>query len=607
MKKRFITLLAAACCSVCMMAQDDYSVLQIEVNNADPILKSAIGTTITYSDDGYTMTLKDNNGQADYNLSSIGLITYRQHEHDYQLSGHSEDTHRLLCMSTLGLCKIPTMDVAHNYTDDINDDSKNYTCNVCEYVDEGKKAQFDARDYLSMTAVGGDVMIGFKKVGSPANYTIQVSEDGNLWSEPMKLSQEENELATIPDGQTYYFRHGSKEAITRISLNQNSHWSFAMTPSLDGDASVEVGGNVISLIDATCQKNTLAGSPQHVFTALFKGCKILTVAPELPFTATGEFNYMYMFEGTSISEAPQLPATTVAAGAYMGMFKDCKKLETVPILPATTVGRRGYEEMFYGCEKLKTVEIANITTVTSSTDGSFTDWLTGTAADTDGKLIAPLDGLCNTKIPTECIPSNWQWATKLKANEDPDNDGNFYTSFFDSRFDYKVEDGFKAYTGIITTTEDDERELRLKATPNKIIPKGDGVIIHGGSGEVLLTVSDGSATKVAGNVLTGSDTDTTAPDFCYILSYGQQRLGFYKYEEGKALSAHKAYLTYEPVPGVLAKALRMVFVDDEVDGIESISSDSANSPIGIYSVSGVRLNNLQKGINIVNGKKIIVK
>lgn len=528
----------------------------------------------------------------------------RQHVHNYATEWSTDGTHHWhACTSEVGTCTAKRKDEAeHNIHESILCDTDNYMCDVCQYVDVEKKAQFGAdRDYLSMTAVGGDVRIGFKNQGTPDSYTIQVSEDGNHWSEPQTLNTETT-LATIPEGETYYLRHGSTTAIGGISTNQNNHWSFTMT----GDGTIEADGNIISLIDATCQKNSLAGSPQHVFTALFKGCERLTVAPALPFLATGEFNYMYMFEGTGISVAPQLPATTAVAGVYMGMFKDCKKLETVPILPATTVGRRGYEEMFYGCEKLKTVEIANITIVTSSADGAFTNWLTGTAADTDGKLIAPLDGICNTKIPAECIPSNWQWATKLKANEDPDNDGNFYTTFFDSRYDYKVEDGFKAYSGIITTTEDDERELGLKATPNKIIPKGDGVIIHGGSGEVLLTVSDGSATKVAGNVLTGSDTDTTVPDFCYILSYGQQRLGFYRLEEGKALSAHKAYLTYQPFPGVRAKALRMVFVDEET-GIEALNDGSTSSPIGIYSVSGVRQNKLQKGINIVNGRKIIVK
>lgn len=445
--------------------------------------------------------------------------------------------------------------------------------------------------------------IGFKNQGTPDSYTIQVSEDGNHWSAPQTLNTETT-LATIPEGGTYYFRHGLTEATNHISSGDSKYWSFTMTATSD-DATVEAGGNVMSLLDMTCQKNTLSKYTQHVFSRLFLNCKLLTVAPKIVTTTVGNWNFPYMFAGTSIRVAPELTATTVEDGAYRAMFQDCKELIKVPKLPASNLARCAYKEMFKGCEKLEMVEIADATAsydTSKEGDNPFCDWLDGTAAE--GKVVTSIPMIGNEAASMH-MPSNWQWATKLKANEDPDNDGNFYTTFFDSRFDYKVEDGFKAYTGIITTTEDDERELRLKATPNNIIPKDDGVIIHGGSCEVLLTVSDGSAERVDGNILTGSDTDTTAPDFCYILSYGQQRLGFYRLEEGKALSAHKAYLIYGP-HAAQAKALRMVFVDEET-GIEAINDGSTSSPIGIYSVSGVRQNKLQKGINIVNGRKIIVK
>ena len=104
----------------------------------------------------------------------------------------------------------------------------------------------------------------------------------------------------------------------------------------------------------------------------------------------------------------------------------------------------------------------------------------------------------------------------------------------------------------------------------------------------------------------GSDTDTEARNGCYILSYGQNGLGFYRYAEGKTLAAHKAFLIYHKRLEV--KGLRMVFADDEADGMELMENgeQKMDNPV-IYNLQGVRLSELQKGINIVNGHKIIVK
>lgn len=44
---------------------------------------------------------------------------------------------------------------------------------------------------------------------------------------------------------------------------------------------------------------------------------------------------------------------------------------------------------------------------------------------------------------------------------------------------------------------------------------------------------------------------------------------------------------------------------DEVTGINDLNADNINSPI--YNLSGQRLNKMQKGINIRNGKKVLVK
>ena len=51
--------------------------------------------------------------------------------------------------------------------------------------------------------------------------------------------------------------------------------------------------------------------------------------------------------------------------------------------------------------------------------------------------------------------------------------------------------------------------------------------------------------------------------------------------------------------------------DDDATGIDDISdynnAKNLNESKAIYNLAGQRLNKMQKGINIVNGKKIMVK
>ena len=74
------------------------------------------------------------------------------------------------------------------------------------------------------------------------------------------------------------------------------------------------------------------------------------------------------------------------------------------------------------------------------------------------------------------------------------------------------------------------------------------------------------------------------------------------------LSANKAFLPATDPAMANIRAFRMVFEDEET-GIENINDDDTlrHDNDNIYSVSGIRMNKVQKGINIVNGKKVVIK
>ncbi len=152
----------------------------------------------------------------------------------------------------------------------------------------------------------------------------------------------------------------------------------------------------------------------------------------------------------------------------------------------------------------------------------------------------------------------------LYANEDPDNEGNYYRTFYDSNCAYTLPQGVKAYTATIEYSAG-EQVVKLTKIEGSILPKGEGVLLYSNvSGEMKLTPTNEPADNVDGNVLRGVDEETTQEDYgpfnFYMLSYGQNRLGFYMMNYEMPLSAHKAFLPMSAVAP--ARAMRMVFADD---------------------------------------------
>ena len=84
---------------------------------------------------------------------------------------------------------------------------------------------------------------------------------------------------------------------------------------------------------------------------------------------------------------------------------------------------------------------------------------------------------------------------------------------------------------------------------------------------------------------------------------------FKKVADGSTIPSGKAYLS---VPNGIVSALSsgvkgfsFVFEDeDDPDGIQTLSNSSLNGE-NIYNIAGQRLNRMQKGINIVNGNKVL--
>ena len=102
------------------------------------------------------------------------------------------------------------------------------------------------------------------------------------------------------------------------------------------------------------------------------------------------------------------------------------------------------------------------------------------------------------------------------------------------------------------------------------------------------------------NLLVG----TTAPTYFVEDSFYGLSGNQFKKNNTCTLPAGKAYLPYDKVDtGSGVRNFTFVFEDD-VTGIETIQNVSDEV---IFDMTGRRLNRLQKGVNIVNGKKVLVK
>ena len=203
--------------------------------------------------------------------------------------------------------------------------------------------------------------------------------------------------------------------------------------------------------------------------------------------------------------------------------------------------------------------------------------------------------------------------------------GNYFRTFYDSQIAHILPTGVKAYKGkiegnnlVLTAIEakdDDDNDIIPKNVPVilRMMPNEEaGVPIPGDlyqikTKQISLTTSESELTiDNTDNELIGSDiVIATAVANSYILSFGSNGLGFYEWST-HPLEAHKAYVIKDSANP--AKALTFRFEED-VTGINETIKDFMfnDSNMVIYNLNGIRLSKPQKGLNIINGRKVWVK
>ena len=165
-----------------------------------------------------------------------------------------------------------------------------------------------------------------------------------------------------------------------------------------------------------------------------------------------------------------------------------------------------------------------------------------------------------------------------------------YATLFVEDVDLTVPEGVEAFAGVV-----DGKYLKLNAIEGAVAA-GEPVVLKGAAGFYGFVPTTG-ATKAAANDLMGAAEDVEAAGNYILAKPEGEPVGFYRASAG-TIKAGKAYLGVA-APGVKA----FLFDEDGATGINAVEKASENGPI--YNIAGQRLNKMQKGINIVNGKKVL--
>ena len=155
--------------------------------------------------------------------------------------------------------------------------------------------------------------------------------------------------------------------------------------------------------------------------------------------------------------------------------------------------------------------------------------------------------------------------------------------------------------------------IKVVNISGRVVPANTGVLLSGTPGETFtLTATNKVADNMVDNELVAvvepTHINATDGDYTNFMMKGGK---FIKIADDNALMpAHRAYLPLKTaaISGSNAKEIMLSWDDEEATGIESLTL--SQSPMGegsIYNLNGQKLSAPQKGINIINGRRVIVK
>lgn len=359
---------------------------------------------------------------------------------------------------------------------------------------------------------------------------------------------------------------GSKTIYVRLKagLDVNETYSGTITISSDGaeDKTVTLGGNVTVYVpdyatlpfafnDGKAKIESTVGLTQSGLGSDYNSTNAPTT--QLKFDTTGDYMILKLNE---------------AAGTLAFDIKGNSFSNSTFTVQTSSDGLSYRNLMVYTeLEGTQTVALA------LAPDVRFIKWIYTEKAS--GNV-----GLGNIKVV--------DWAEIVSVNEAR------YATYV-PKHDVIFPDGVEAYIGTIN-------KKYVSLTAVKSAPKDTPVILKNTGRYTLIPVTEETLDDVTGNDLSASDKDVEATGSQYILAKPDgEEVGFYK--ATGTIPAGKAYLVSNET-GHLVKAF--YFVGEGETAIGSIQNSNFEIQNGeVYNLAGQKLSKMQKGVNIINGYKVL--
>lgn len=252
--------------------------------------------------------------------------------------------------------------------------------------------------------------------------------------------------------------------------------------------------------------------------------------------------------------------------------------------------------------------------VSNSTSASSRQWILGSDSRYPGRLyLGNRNGgwgpryLSATKsgvnIPywSSSVWNNMLWELKSPTQAKLSVSASAGYGTFVAPYDVVMPNGVTAYQ-----VGDVEPSGKLVLTAvSGTLPAGTPVLTEcaAGAGHTYQGVRVVTGETSVSGLLTGVYADTQAPTGAYVLQRQNGKVGFYPVAGTRpTVKANRCYLTASVGTGVKA-----FFLTDDtptsLSALEALTTGTA----AIYDLQGRRLTKLQKGVNLVNGRKVLVR
>jgi len=157
--------------------------------------------------------------------------------------------------------------------------------------------------------------------------------------------------------------------------------------------------------------------------------------------------------------------------------------------------------------------------------------------------------------------------------------------------DFSTVKDLTAYKATITNKQ-------VNFTPVTEVPAKQGVLLKGDAGTYTIPVI--ASAEAIDNAFIGVTENTVVNETgIFVLMNGNDGIGFYKTKNAFTVGANTAYL-----PAIVTA--RSFISIDEATGIEGIAAEKLSNG-EVYNLQGQRVMKAQKGLYIMNGKKVLVK